>query len=300
VLAALAALLSTFVVMTVSNPAHAAYGCDNVPQGDYATTVYNSWDEDEGKYGAHLVVFWLKWWERTFNVAGSDTEGNDSDSPQMKTFTITQSRTYTVQNTFKASSSSTVEFLKVKLSSSYEYTQQITNSYTTSSSVTYQETLPAHVAKKVYNGVDAINVRFDVATWFLDQGKCWWRPNLTAYDVYQNVPTTNERREVKQLPVINPGGVVDAVDYNYNIRPCEIVSLFGNGFEAPSRVILRQGGNTWYVGAGSAWWYESWNQINATLPCDIQPNNYVSVSVESNKTLERVETPWPRFVFISP
>jgi hypothetical protein len=300
VLAALTGLLSTLVVVAVApNPAHAAYGCDNVPQGD-GHDYYVGWDADEDKFGTFLVVFWLKSWERTFNVAGSATDGNDSDSPQNKTFVINESQTFTVSETNRVSGSSQVSFLRTALSTSYERSTQLTQSHTTSSQITYQETLAPHVAKKVYNGVDAINVRFDIEQWLVDDGRCWWRPGLAAHDVFKNVPTTNERRDVKQLPTINPGGVVDGVTYDRNIRPCEVVAIFGNAFEAPNRVVLRQGSRTWYVGAGTPWFYESWLQINAMIPCDVSPNDYVSVSVESNKNIERLETLWPRSIWISP
>lgn len=302
VLIALAGLLSTLLTVVVAPPtaAHAAYGCDNVPQGDDSDIVENSWDADEQKYGKHLIVYWLRWWEPTFRPGGVATDGNDTDFSQTKTITVTESRTYTVKTTHKATAKSTVKFLGITLETSYEFSQELTDAHTTSNSVAYTDTLGPHVAKRLYNFVQAVNVRFDMATWFLDGGRCWYRPSLSQNNVAMTVPTTHEFQHVKQLPTVNPDGVVDAVEYNHNIRPCETVALFGNGFEPPNRVVVRQNGRTWYLGAGSPWWYESSGQINATLPCDLQPNGYASISVESNKTFERTDGLWPRFVYISP
>lgn len=301
VLSTLAGVLSALVVAVAPSAAQAAYGCNNVPQGDYNFFLNNSYDDIEDAYKTHLVVFYLKSWSPTFNVADSVTDGNDSDSPQTKTFNISRSQTYTVQELFKVTASQQVEFLKTKLSQSYEYSQQLTQSYTTSNSITYTETLAPHTARRVYNGVDAINGIFDVHYWVYDgPGRCFWRPTWAQIDVQRNVPTTRERRDVKQMPTINPDGIVDFVNQDGNIRPCEALAAFGNGFQAPNRVILRQGGRTWAIGGGSSAWFESPGQINFTMPCDVTPNDYVSVSVESNLTVERGETLWPRFVFITP
>ena len=75
-------------------------------------------------------------------------------------------------------------------------------------------------------------------------------------------------------PVINDGGVVNGVDYSASdIHPGTTVAIFGEWFLPPDTVIVDQGASEWAIGAGSAWWYDSGGQINATLPSDIQPGS---------------------------
>lgn len=303
VLTALAGLLSALAVVVSPVTAQAAdpYPCtSHTDRGDYHRYFYG-YDDESRENGWLLVVYWLRYWEPRFDVAGSATEGNDSEIAQAKTFNITTSENHTVADTRKSSGSDQVTFIKDVLSrtSSWEHTQQLTHSYTTSSSVTYTETLNPHTARRVYNGVDAVFVRFDVAVWRYSEGKCWWRSSLTEYNVERLVPSTSERRDVKAVPTINPGGVNDEINNDGNVRPGEVITVRGEGFLAANRIILRQNGRMWIVGAGSGGWYESYNQINFQMPYDVTPGQYVSVSVESNLTVDRSETLWPREVFVS-
>lgn len=72
-------------------------------------------------------------------------------------------------------------------------------------------------------------------------------------------------------PVINQGGVVNGVDYRADdIHPGTVVAIFGEWFLPADTVIVDQGSSEWTIGAGSAWWYDSGGQINATLPTDLQ------------------------------
>jgi hypothetical protein len=75
-------------------------------------------------------------------------------------------------------------------------------------------------------------------------------------------------------PRINPGGVVNP-NANYttnNIRAGTLVAIFGDRFTHPGdRVIVSQGTATWTIGPGSPGWFDTYNQINATLPTGLQP-----------------------------
>jgi hypothetical protein len=296
---ALTGLLTALVTVLAPGGAYAEPGnpCENPTMGDFREIVYDPIDRVN-----YYVVMWMKSWERTFNVAGFDTDGNDTDGTSPKTFTVTESREFTIQTTHKATATIQAKFWKITLlGAGYEYSQQVTDKHTTSSSVSRTITMAPHTALRAYNGVDAINGIFDIATWLRSSdGRCWWRPEFTEYNVRRNVPTNHERWELQQLPTINPGGVVNPQDWSYNIHPCTTVAIFGNGFAAPNTIIVRQNGNTWNIGAGSPWWWEGNGQINATLPCGLQPNAYASISVKSNKTIEFIETLWPRFVYITP
>jgi hypothetical protein len=87
-------------------------------------------------------------------------------------------------------------------------------------------------------------------------------------------------------PLINQGGVVNGVNYDANdIHPGTTVAIFGANFIPADSVVVVQDGNPISIGAGSAWWYDSSGQINATLPTSLHAGGasvYVQTSVGQN------------------
>jgi hypothetical protein len=87
-------------------------------------------------------------------------------------------------------------------------------------------------------------------------------------------------------PLVNQGGVVNGVNYDANdIHPGTTVAIFGANFIPADSVIVVQDGNPISIGAGSAWWYDSSGQINATLPTSLHAGGasvYVQTSVGQN------------------
>jgi hypothetical protein len=69
-------------------------------------------------------------------------------------------------------------------------------------------------------------------------------------------------------PTINQGGVVDGTDFKAtDIHPTTTLSVFGASFSGNGDTVhVRQSGTEWSIQSGSAYWYDSAGQINATLP----------------------------------
>ena len=222
----------TTVVAPSGAFAEAGNPCENPTMGDFREIVHDPADGQD-----YYVVMWMKSLEPTFNVAGFDTDGNDSDGPSPKTFAVTQSREFTIQTTHKANAKLQLKFWKVQaLDFGYEFTQQLTDKHTTSSTVTRTITMAPHTALRAYNGVDAINGVFDIATWLRSSdGRCWWRPQFTEYNVRRNIPTSHERWELQQLPTINPGGVVNPADGPTTSTPARPWPSSATGSPRPTR-----------------------------------------------------------------
>jgi hypothetical protein len=82
-------------------------------------------------------------------------------------------------------------------------------------------------------------------------------------------------------PGIVPNGIVNGVTWDQNYHPGDMISIFGNNTFSSSgnKVQIHQGSNLYTVTAGSMWWYESPNQINAMLPAGVVSGPDVEVYV---------------------
>jgi hypothetical protein len=88
--------------------------------------------------------------------------------------------------------------------------------------------------------------------------------NTRLYSNWASAPNT--------CITINPNGIGNGADFSPNeISAGGVVSIFGTGFVSPDTVLVRQGIFQYTIQAGSPWWYDSPNQINALLPATLAP-----------------------------
>lgn len=110
----------------------------------------------------------------------------------------------------------------------------------------------------------------DLDVWELAGGRCWFYPRYSPRNKLINAPV-DEGWRLQNYPRINPGGVVNGTDYSTNIHPGTVVAIFGTNFRQPDKVIVRQSQRLWEIQFGSPWWYDSPQQINASLPVTCNP-----------------------------
>lgn len=93
------------------------------------------------------------------------------------------------------------------------------------------------------------------------------------------------------------GGIVNAVDYSPStIRPGTVVAAFGTNYLPQDKIVIRQFPNQWVIQIGSPWWYDSHQQINATLPGNLQPG-LATMTVQAANGLESLS---PRSFVVNP
>jgi hypothetical protein len=94
------------------------------------------------------------------------------------------------------------------------------------------------------------------------------------YGSYQGLQCTVKGAEFTLAgnPTISAGGVVNGTDYSANdIHPGTTVAIFGQWFAPADTVTVTDAGQQYTIRSGSPWWYDSAQQINATLPASIPP-----------------------------
>lgn len=271
VLGVLAALLSALLAVVAPAAQADTYpGCPEHPQLGSYHTVDGGW----------LYVFWLKYSEPVFTKSFGDSVDNDTDSPVSSSVTTSASQTFSISSTQSISATLIKAFLTATVSTT------ITQSTTTTIGVTTQVSVPPRDAVQADYGVRAYNTTYDVDTWQLSDGRCWYYPERSPRNVSSTAPTTDIGWRFTHYPIVSRGGVVNAVSGRADdIHVGSVVSLYGKNFEQPDQVVVRQGGNQWSVGAGSAYWYDSTGQINATLPGGLQPGA-ATVNVRGGNGLE--------------
>ena len=85
----------------------------------------------------------------------------------------------------------------------------------------------------------------------------------------------------RDVEILNTNGVVNGSDFSPNdIHPGTVVAIFGINFNSPDIVIVTQGSNQYIIQSGSAWWFDSPAQINATLPTALTPG-FATVFVQN-------------------
>ncbi|MEN3360150.1 MAG: hypothetical protein V7637_4132 [Mycobacteriales bacterium] len=268
------------VPLLAAGPAQAAPICPDQPNLDLGDAHMIDQHQD-------LKVVHIRSVQDVFDI-GQSVPFNNQSSPYALTTqaTATSSTTFTLSNTSTLSTEEGFSLLKGALTGKTTQTNSTTVSISTMTGggTTVGVSVPAWGRLRMDRGVDAVDVVFDLDSWEISDGRCWYQPDLSPHDVARNIPTTNEGWRPVDYPIITPGSVVNAQNFSpTDIRAGTTVAMWGQFFPQTDRVLVQQGGNQWTLQNGSAFWYDGNNQINVTLPADLQPGG-VTINVISRPT----------------
>jgi hypothetical protein len=303
VLAGLFAAAMAVIAPSVAQADTVPYFCQQNPVPAADSFVH---DRHDGK--DWLSVFKVNWWSQTFD-AGTAVSGdkkwihNNEDSASAFPFrvseTMSQEKSTSVTQGAQQAGvnlNSVIKGINLTLKLDRTVTEKVTFSQTIESTFT----IDPFTAKQIEYGVFGYVVNYDVTVYVLhdDGTRCEYRGDKSG-NVSRYTPT-HHGWNVTVLPRINVGGILNPDGWNYTIRACTPVAIFGRFFP-PDQVIVRQGSRQWSpIGPGTPWWYDSPSQINASLPCDMQANAYASLAVRRVDPFGRFIEGFPQSVFIYP
>jgi hypothetical protein len=264
-LTGLSGLVAALAVVLAPAAAHASSYCPEVNDLGDSHMV----DEHNDLRVVHILSA-----SDVFNTVQSFNFNNQSSPvPFTVQQAATQSTTFTLSNTDTLSTEQTSSLLKDGLTTSNKTTLSfsITATFTTTTgqTTTTSVSVPANGRIQLDRGVDTIDTVYNLDTWEISQGRCWYLPAKSPHNVFAKVPTTVEAWRTLFYPIVNPVGVVNPQTNSANdIHSDTTVSIYGLGFLPPTdRVFVQPAtGGQVVIQAGSTWWWDLPGQINATLP----------------------------------
>jgi hypothetical protein len=190
VLAAVAALGGASLTMAPGVHASATAWCSNPPDlGDYAFV-----DEHED-----LKVIHIKSLAETFVKSDGDFVNNlGNPSPITGHFSVTEAHTTQLSTTTSMDVTETATAMSFSISTKVGFSQTIMNSWTTTTGKTVDFTVPANTYMQVDYGIRAWDVVYDLDTWEISDGLCWYKPDggsptgRSPHGVHVVAPTQDE------------------------------------------------------------------------------------------------------------
>lgn len=199
------------------------------------------------------------------------TNINPAETYSNVTFTVTQAKAESVSTTLTFSSQTEFKLFKMAIveRATATYARQTTETTTTTVGTSVSLSLPPQGRAEIDYGIFVLDVTFDMTVYYNNEkdssGHCRYQ-GYAAYN-YGRLPTINQRfGQGRVWPSIYRGGVVNGVNYlESDIHPSTVVAIFGDYFYPQDTVLVTQNGATYALSAGTDWWYDSYQQINANL-----------------------------------
>lgn len=213
-------------------------------------------------------------WLRVFRITGGTpdifvpthtiTNFNPAETYSAATFTVSSARTISTTNTLGFTGG--VERMistGLTVSASTMFSRATTESTTTTIGASIELQLPPQGRAEIDYGIYVIDLSFTMTVYYKDS--CAFQgfagPELAR------VPTIAQGfGDGRVWPSIYRGGIVNGVNYSANdIHPTTVVAIFGDYFEPTDTVLVTQNGFTQSISYGTEWFYDSFQQINASL-----------------------------------